>query len=183
MLCSTKRLEAVLGLPDALEADLAAQDDHGFKKRRRILASADCDRDGLEGLSGLQTQVRGCRSKCLIQRIMVERGSGEHLPGLLQDTPCKRSIALLRYQFRRVIRRELRQKKEVGGRDGVAQQLDAFADERRHGQQLFVRRMETVLLEEGLDAAAELLHRQSPNMLGVEPQGLGIEGVFLGEIN
>ncbi len=45
---TNKRFEAGFGLADAGEADLAAEDNHGFKERRRVLASADGDPDGLE---------------------------------------------------------------------------------------------------------------------------------------
>src|ERR1035438_7745143 len=97
--------------------------------------------------------------------------------------PCKRGIALLRDQFRRVIRRKFFHKEEISCRDGVAQQLDSLADQRSDGEQPFARSMEAGLFEKRLDAAAELLHWQRPDMLGVQPQRLGIEGVFLGEIN
>jgi hypothetical protein len=46
-------LEAGFGLADAGQAEVAAEDDHGFKERRRVFASADGDPDGLEGLPGL----------------------------------------------------------------------------------------------------------------------------------
>jgi hypothetical protein len=48
-------LQARFCLVDSFEADLAAEDNHGFKERRGVLASADGDADGLEGLPGLQT--------------------------------------------------------------------------------------------------------------------------------
>ena len=50
---STERLKAIFGLADALKADLAAEDNHGFKERRSVLASADGHPNGLEGLPGL----------------------------------------------------------------------------------------------------------------------------------
>ena len=56
------------------------------------------------------------------------------------------------------------------------QQLDALADERGDGEKLFGRGMEAGLLEEGLEALAELVDGQGADMLGIEPDGLGIEG-------
>ena len=44
------------GLADAGEANLAAEDNHGFKKRRRVFASADGDPDGLEHGTGLEAE-------------------------------------------------------------------------------------------------------------------------------
>ena len=41
------------GFLDAGEADIAAKDDHGFKERRRVFASADGDADGLKHRTGL----------------------------------------------------------------------------------------------------------------------------------
>jgi hypothetical protein len=49
----TERLQAGCGLADAGEAEIAAEDGHGFKERRGVLASADGDADGLKGLPGL----------------------------------------------------------------------------------------------------------------------------------
>jgi hypothetical protein len=48
-----ERLKAGFGLADAGEADFAAEDGHGFKERRRVLASADGDADGLKHRPGL----------------------------------------------------------------------------------------------------------------------------------
>jgi hypothetical protein len=46
-------LQFDFSLAYAFEAEVAAEDDHGFKERRGVLASADGDADGLEGLPGL----------------------------------------------------------------------------------------------------------------------------------
>jgi len=51
-MCSTDRLQAFFGLADACEADVAAQNGHGFKQGRRVLASAHGDADGLEHGAG-----------------------------------------------------------------------------------------------------------------------------------
>jgi len=50
---SAERLQVCFRLPNAFEANLAAEDNQSFKKRRRILAPADGDADGLKGLPGL----------------------------------------------------------------------------------------------------------------------------------
>ena len=67
-----------------------------------------------------------------------------------KDAAGQGGIALLRNQLGRVVRRELGNKEEVGGGDGFAQELDALADERGDGEELFRRGMEAGLLEEGL---------------------------------
>jgi hypothetical protein len=46
-------LKAFFGLANALKANFVAENNHGFKERRRVLASANGDPDGLEGLPGL----------------------------------------------------------------------------------------------------------------------------------
>ena len=51
---SDERLKTCLGLANAGQAEVAAEDGHGFKKRGGVFASADGDADGLEGLPGLQ---------------------------------------------------------------------------------------------------------------------------------
>ena len=47
----------------------------------------------------------------------------------------------------------------------------------------FRRGVKAGLLEERLEARAELVDRQGADMLGIEPDGLGIEGVFLSEVD
>ncbi len=122
-------------------------------------------------------------AQCLVERIVIESGRGKDLPGVLEDAAGQGGIALLRNQLGRVVGRELGDKEKVGGGDGIAQQLDALADERGDGEELFGRGMEAGLLEERLQFAAELLDGQGADVLGVEPDGLGIEGIFLGEID
>jgi hypothetical protein len=46
-------LQAGFGLADAGEAEIAAEDGHGFKERRGVFSSADGDPYGLKGLPGL----------------------------------------------------------------------------------------------------------------------------------
>jgi len=60
VLNSGERLQAGFGLEDAGEAEIAAEDGHGIKQRRRVLASADgnavsdpSSRGGFAGRDGL----------------------------------------------------------------------------------------------------------------------------------
>ena len=48
--------EQGFGLADAFQAHVAAQNGHGFKQRRRILAAADGDPDGLEHGTGFEAE-------------------------------------------------------------------------------------------------------------------------------
>ncbi len=178
-MCSTERFKPGFGLTDAGEAEFVAEDGHGFKERRRVFTSADGDADGLEGLPGLQTQARGCGSKSLVERIVVERGCGEDFQRVLEDSAGEGGVALLRDQLGGVVRRELGEEEEVGGGDGIAQELDALANERGDGEELFGRGMEAGLFEEWLDLGAELGDGQGADVLGVEPDGLGVKGVTI----
>ena len=74
---SYERLQVVFGLLDALEADIAAEDNHGFKERRRILASANCDPDGLKHRPGFQTELDARLAQRLVERIMIEGRRGQ----------------------------------------------------------------------------------------------------------
>ena len=152
-------------MADAFEADVAAQDGHGFKERRRVFASADGDADGLEHGTGLEAERRGGCAQSLLQRIVVEGGCRRDLLGVLKDPAGQGGIALLRDQLGGVVGRELVDEEEVGGGDGFAEQLDALADERRDGAELFGRGMEAGLLEEGLKLAAELVDGQGADVL------------------
>ena len=58
-LCSGERLKAGFGLTEAGEAEVAAEDGHGFKERRRVLASADGHPDGLKHGTGLEAERLG----------------------------------------------------------------------------------------------------------------------------
>ena len=88
-------MKAFFGLADAGEAQLAAEDNHGFKQRRRVFASADGDTDWLEHLPGLQTQLIGCGAKCMVQRIVIEGDGGQNFEGVRKDATGQRGIALL----------------------------------------------------------------------------------------
>ena len=65
-----------MGFLYAFEAELAAENKHGFKEGRCVLASADSDTNGLEGLPGLQAKVSGGCSKSLVERVVVEGCGG-----------------------------------------------------------------------------------------------------------
>ena len=115
-LISGERLQAVFGLADASETDVAAENGHGFKEWRRILASADGDTDGLKHRPGLQTQLRSGGTKRLVQRIVVESSCCENLLRVLEDAESHSGIAALgRNQLGWVVGRELFQKEEIGG--------------------------------------------------------------------
>ena len=122
-------------------------------------------------------------AQCLIERVVIERRRGKHLPGLLKDAAGKRGIALLRDQFGRVIRGKLVDKEKIGGGDSIAKQLDALANQRGDGEEPFGRRMEAGPLEERLQFAAELLDGKGADVFSVQPYGLGIERIFLSEID
>ena len=48
---------------------------------------------------------------------------------------------------------------------------------------LFRRCLEAGLREEGRELAAEFLDAEGADVLGVEPDGFGVEGVFLGKVD
>ena len=107
---------------------------------------------------------------------------------MLKDAKGHRCISSLGWdELGRVVGGQLGEKEKVRGRYGLAEKLDALADERGHGGDLYGRRMNAGLLEEGLEkglkAAAQLVDGQGANMLGVEPDGLGIEGVFFSKVD
>src|SRR5580658_8924299 len=115
---------------------------------------------------------------------MIERGCGQHLFSILQDAEGHCGIpALGRDQLVGIVGCELIDEEEIGGRDSIAQQLDALANERSDGEKLVWRGLEASLFEEGLDAAAEFVDGQGADMLGVEPDSLGIERVNVAEVH
>ena len=102
---------------------------------------------------------------------------------MLEDAAGEGGVSFLRNQLRWVVLGEFLQKEEIGGGDGVAQQLDALADERGDGEKLFWRGLEPGLLEEGLEAEAQLVDGECADVLGVQPDGFGIERVVVCEID
>ena len=54
---------------------------------------------------------------------------------MLKDTDCEGGVAFLGDQFGGVVGEEFGEEEEIGGGDGVAQKLDALADERGYGQE------------------------------------------------
>src|ERR1039458_8706732 len=93
---SSERLKDGFGLLDAGEAELAAEDNHGFKERRRVFASANGHPDGLEGLPGLQTKLCGSFAQCLVQRIVIEGCCGQNLKSMPENAQGHGHIATLR---------------------------------------------------------------------------------------
>src|SRR6476660_5573616 len=100
-------MELGFSLADAFEADVAAEDGHGFKKRRRVLTPADGHADGLKHGTGFEAERGGGLAQRLLQGLVVERGRDEHLLGVLQDAEGEGGIAFLRYQLGGVVWREL----------------------------------------------------------------------------
>jgi hypothetical protein len=100
---------------------------------------------------------------------------GEELLRVLEDAAGESGVALLRDQLGGVVGRELIDEEEIGGGDGIAQELDAFADERGDGFDLLGRGMKAGLLEKRRKATAQLFDRQGADVLGVEPDGFGIK--------
>jgi len=157
-------LQPLFGLQHALQAYLSSQHRHGFKERWRVFASADSDADGLKGLPGLETEFIRGRAQSCVERIVIEIRCRQHLLCGFEHAYGHRRIALLRNQFGGIVGRELRQKEEIGGGDGFAQQLDALADERRDGGDLFRRGMIAFLLEDGLQFAGKRAEIRGPNI-------------------
>ncbi len=177
-------MQTGFGLADAREADFAAEDDQGFKERRRVFAPADGHPDRLEHRTGFEAECLGGFAQSMVQRIVIEGRCGENFLGMLKDAEGHGRIATLGGdQLGRVVGGEVLQKEEVGGPDGIAQQLDALANERSDGEQFLGRGAEAGLLEEGLEAGAELLDGQGADVFGIEPDGFGVEWVFLSEID
>jgi hypothetical protein len=69
---------------------------------------------------------------------VVEGGRRQNLQRGLQTRRAKRGIAIfLGNQLRRVVRRKFVEEEKVGCGHRIAQQLDALANERSDGEQLF----------------------------------------------
>ena len=103
---------------------------------------------------------------------------------MLEDAAGHGGIAaLLRDQLRWVIRGEFGEEEKVGGGGGFAEQPDALTDQPSDGEQLFRRRLKAGDSEEGLEQAAELIDGEGAEMLGVEPDGFGVEGISFGKID
>ena len=132
-------MQAGRGLADASEAELATEDGHGFKERRRVFSSADCDPDGLEHGTSLESERSGGSAKGLVQRIVIEKGRRKDFKRVLKNAASESGIALLGDQVGRVVGSELGQEEEIGRRNSVAQELDALANERGDGEEFFRR--------------------------------------------
>ena len=127
---------------------------------------------------GLNSQLLSSGAESLIQRIVFELDVGQHIARAREDLQRHRHVSLLRDEFGGIVGRQLIDEEEVGGGEHVAQQLDALANQRRDLQHLFRRDVETGAAHDGQQAGAQVLYRQAANVLGVEPERLGIEGLF-----
>src|ERR1700677_1106768 len=114
---------------------------------------------------------------------MIERGGGEDFLGVLEDAPDERRIAFLRNQVGWVVEGQLFDEEKVGGGNGVPQQLDAFADEWGYGEEFLRSGIDAGPFEEGVELAAELVDGECADVLGVEPDGFGIERIVVCEVN
>src|ERR1035437_321156 len=120
----------------------------------------------------------------MVERIVIEGRPGQNFLSMLQDAEGHSDITTLgRDQLSGVVGGEFFHKKEVGGGDGVAQELDALANERGDDEKLFRRGLEAGLLEEGLEQAAELVDGQGADVLGVEPDSFRVERVLFGKVD
>ena len=72
-------------LTDALEAGFPSENCQGFKKRRRVLPTADGDSDRLKHLSRLYSQLLSGSSESMIQRIVSELRIRQHVAAFLQE--------------------------------------------------------------------------------------------------
>ena len=82
-------------------------------------------------------------------------------------------IALLGDQFRRIVGRELIDKEKVGGGKHVAQQLDAFPNQRRDLLHSAAINVEPCIAHNRQQSLAQLLYRHRADVLGVHPLQLG----------
>jgi hypothetical protein len=95
-------LKVGYGLTDTGETNLAAEDNQGFKQRRRVLASAHGNPDRLEHGPCLESERIGGCAQCLVERIVVEFRCCENLLRELQNAQREGGIAFLGDQLGRV---------------------------------------------------------------------------------
>ncbi len=128
--------------------------------------------------------MSGGGAESLVERVVIEGDAGEDFQRVLEDAAGHGGIATLRRdQLGWVVGGELIEEEEVGGGDGFAEELDALADERGDGEEFFGRWIKACLVEEGLELTAELVDGQGADVLGVEPDGFGVEGVVVRKVD
>ena len=128
--------------------------------------------------------MRGCGSKSLVERIVVEGDRGQNFQRVLEDAAGHGSIATLGWnELSRVVGSEFIHKEKVGGAGGFAKELDALTDERGDGQQFFGRCRHPAFSKKGSSCALSSVDGQGADMLGVEPNRLGIERVLIRKID
>ena len=87
--------------------------------------------------AGFESERCGGLAQRLVQRIVVEIVRGEHLLGVLQDRGPAPHRPFAESAPRDRTAASSIDKEEIGGGDGVAQQLDALANERRDRDAFF----------------------------------------------
>ena len=98
-----------------VEAGLAAQDFQRFEQRRRGLASADGDADGLEHLAGFDAELCGGGAQRGFQAIVRELGGGEHFAALSAGRVSAIAASpFLRDQFGGIVGRQFVDEEEIG---------------------------------------------------------------------
>ena len=100
---------------------------------------------------------------------------------LEQDGLGHGGVALLGDQLGAVVGRKLVREEEVGHGLHVAQELHALLNERRDLAELVAGREPAA--DEGQQLARQFVRRQGTDVLGIQPERLGVEGVFLGEVD
>ena len=110
-----------------------------------------------------------------------EFGGGEDFARFAEDGFGHGGVALFGDELGAVVGRQLVGEEEVGDGLHVAQELHALLNEGRDLASEIGR--EAGRRDEGQQFARQFVRGQGTDVLGVEPEGLGVEGVFLGEVD
>ena len=112
---------------------------------------------------------------------MFEFGMGQDFAGAGQDLERHGGVAFLGDEFGGIVGRELviGQEEKIGGGENVAQEFDAFADERGDGVHFIGGDGKSGGVDDGEQAGAEMVDGEGADVFGVEPEGFGVEG-FVG---
>ena len=114
---------------------------------------------------------------------MGKLGLRQNVQRAIEHAQCQRGVAFFRDQFGGLVRRQLRGEEKIGGREHVAQQADALADERRDARHGGLVHRDARPAHHRQQFPGELLGRHGANGLGVEPHRFGIERVGFGEVH